>query len=165
MFARPSETFVLVPRFEPRVARLPAEVASRLPGCQVATIRIPEGTNANFNRRNCTGHMAGSDGDYPETRRMGHTPVALIHEITSGFQPEGVTFLRELAQQHLDIKIPACFEGQSWTACTFTAYFAQRISLAVRRKVSEQLKTVCTRWTRKRPPRATRAPLQPVPGG
>ena len=128
------------------------------------TIRIPEGTNANFNRRNCTGHMAGSDGDYPETRRMGHTPVALIHEITSGFHPEGVTFLRELAQHHLD-KIPTCFEGQSWTACTFTAYFAQRISLAVRRKVSEQIQTVCTRWTRKRPPRATRAPLQPVPGG
>ena len=108
--------------------------------------------------------MAGSDGDYPETRRMGHTPVALIHEITSGFHPEGVTFLRELAQHHLD-KIPTCFEGQSWTACTFTAYFAQRISLAVRRKVSEQLKTVCTRWTRNRPPRATRAPLQRVPGG
>ena len=110
----------------------------------------------------CSG--GGTHWSDPETRRMGHTPVALIHEITSGFHPEGVTFLRELAQHHLD-KIPTCFEGQSWTACTFTAYFAQRISLAVRRKVSEQLKTVCTRWTRNRPPRATRAPLQPVPGG
>eukprot|EP00966_Prymnesium_polylepis_P288081 6653786-Prymnesium_polylepis.1 len=28
----------------------------------------------------------------------------------------------------------SCSEGQYWAACTFTAYFAQRISLAVRRK-------------------------------
>eukprot|EP00966_Prymnesium_polylepis_P195817 4538560-Prymnesium_polylepis.1 len=50
--------------------------------------------------------MAGSDGGYPETRRMGHTPVALIREITSGFHPEGVTFLRELAQ-HVALDVAA----------------------------------------------------------
>jgi hypothetical protein len=55
--------------------------------------------------------------------------------------------------------------SQGREPAVFTAYFAQRISPAVRRKVSEQIQTVCTRWTRKRPPRATRAPLQPVPGG
>ena len=46
---------------------------------------------------------------------------------------------------------------------------AQRISLAVRRKVTEQIKTVCMHaldaQEARAPPRATRAPLQPVLGG
>ena len=53
--------------------------------------------------------------------------------------PEVVELLGRLAKAHAN-KLPLDLAGRSWTATTFTRYFQQRLSMAIRKAAAYEIK-------------------------
>ena len=67
-------------------------------------------------------------GQYGDATSSGHYVNMLISEVFGGFSPTALASFRELARRKHNGLDPL---HQSWTARTFTAYHAQRISMMV----------------------------------
>ena len=75
-----------------------------------------------------TGKKVAVLGDYRDAIRRGHSVYALIHEVFSVWAPDAVKLFRQAARAHSDEIDPML---TSWAARSFTAYYAQRISIAI----------------------------------
>ena len=91
-------------------------------------IELPTGTTSRFNRYMYTGKKVAVLGDYRDAIRRGHSVYALIHEVFGGWAPDAVKLFRQAARAHSDEIDPML---TSWAARSFTAYYAQRISIAI----------------------------------
>ena len=86
------------------------------------------GHSGHFDRQTNQGKRVAVAADYAGALGLDHTVCPVIHEVFGGWAPDAVRLFRQLAAAHRD-SIPAA--RRRWGARTFTAYHAQRISLAI----------------------------------
>ena len=94
-----------------------------------------------FDPRTGQGYVAACDGDYAEALRRQHTVFCLIFCTFGGFSPEVVKFMGGLAKR-VDNKLnSAQYEETTWSARSWIAFQAQKLSVKLHRAVSWQVGT------------------------
>ena len=112
------------------------------------------GRDGNFNRAQNTGsHRAAVVADYAGALRGGHTVIPVVHEIFGGWGSRGVRLFRRLARAHADRLDPS---RTNWAARSFTAWHAQRISIALHCRSADEILTNAHSAHHERRPRGGR---------
>jgi len=91
-----------------------------------------------LNRRANTGSRKAVKADYAGAIRLGHDVIPVIHEVFGGWGRFGVKIFRQLARCHHDKINPAL---ATWACNTWTAYHAQRISVALHSRSAAEIVT------------------------
>ena len=76
--------------------------------------------------------------DYAGALAQRHTVIPVIHEVFGGWARQACILFRQLARTHND-EIDPCMT--SWAARSFTAYHAQRISVAIHTRSADEIQT------------------------
>ena len=98
-----------------------------------------------FRRRDNTGSRVARIADYAGALAHHHTVVPIIHEVFGGWGWRAVRLFRQMARGRAD-SIDAA--ESSWAARSFTAFHAQRISVAIHvRSAAEILRNLRTSTT------------------
>ena len=99
----------------------------------------PAGAMHRFSRTNNTGHRLAVPADYAGAAAQGHEIIAAVFEVSGAASPAVVEFTGRMARAHAN-KLPLDLAGRSWTATTFTRYFRQRFSVAIRKACAHEIK-------------------------
>ena len=92
-----------------------------------------------FDPRTGHGYVAPVEGDYAEALRRQHTVFCLIFCTFGGFSPEVVKFMGGLAKR-VDNKLNSTqYEETTWSARSWMAFQAQKLSVKLHRAVSWQV--------------------------
>ena len=87
-----------------------------------------EGT---FDPSKNTGHVSASPADYADALSKGHTVIPLLFETFGGFSPAAMRLLRRLRDQVSNTLSHAQYEETTWSARSWMAFQAQKISVAL----------------------------------
>ena len=85
----------------------------------------------NFNPKTGRGYVAACDGDYAQTKLLGHDVRALVFESFGGFGIEVVRLLKRMAGD-VDNKLSAGqYDEATWSTRSWLSFQAQRLSVAL----------------------------------
>ena len=111
------------------------------------------------NRRTGSGHVAAKEGDYDRAQASGVTCVPLLVETFGGWSPALLGALRTASEWRSNKLTASEYDETTWSARSFMAFAAQRISVAVQLSMAQEVAR--RRWgCRWRPTPARRERLQ-----
>ena len=92
-----------------------------------------------FNRRTGSGHVAAKEGDYDRAQASGVTCVPLLVETFGGWSPALLGALRTASEWRSNKLTASEYDETTWSARSFMAFAAQRISVAVQLSMAQEV--------------------------
>ena len=90
-----------------------------------------EESHGTFKPKTGRGYVAACDGDYAQTKQLGHDVRALVFESFGGFGVEVVRLLKRLAAD-VNYKLSARqYDEATWSTRSWLAFQTQRLSVAL----------------------------------
>ena len=88
-------------------------------------------SHENFNPKTGRGYVAACDGDYAQTKQLGHDVRALVFESFGGFGVEVVRLLKRLANDVGNKLSAKQYDEATWSTRSWLSFQTQRLSVAL----------------------------------
>ena len=96
-------------------------------------------SHGHFNPKTGRGYVAACDGDYAQTKQLGHDVRALVFESFGGFGVEVVRLLKRLSVDVGNKLSTRQYDEATWSTRSWLAFQTQRLSVAVHMALAWEL--------------------------
>ena len=90
-----------------------------------------DASHGTFNPKTGRGFVAACDGDYAQTKSLGHDVRALVFESYGGFGVEVVRLLKRLSAEVSNKLSAQQYDEGTWSTRSWLSFQAQRLSVAL----------------------------------